>query len=284
VNLGTSSRGTPLLVNRALMECDLKIGVGCIFPHPAAGFSGGSKIIMPAACGAETIRCMHDYLRGAKQRGDSLDTEMRSEMEEVATKVGLNFVVNAVLNQRRQIAGLFVGNRNKAHRVGVQFAIEHFSVNPVPDADIVVADMYPFDLDLQFAYDRGFWPLLDAKKHVDRVVIAACTRGMGMHEFFPIAKPLWSRLSRRLQHFTLQDLSDPITKLKTIKSVLAQKRMPMMMLSQGIQAEELREVLPRARLYNEWDEIVRELEHRHRGHAVRVAVYRSAPLLLPVCD
>lgn len=65
IDLGKSPAGLPIWVNRTVMECNLKIGVGCIYPHPIAGFSGGAKIVLPAICGVETIRMMHDYLRGS---------------------------------------------------------------------------------------------------------------------------------------------------------------------------------------------------------------------------
>ena len=43
INLGTTSRGTPVWVNRAFYQCDLKIVIGNIEPHQFAGFSGGVK-------------------------------------------------------------------------------------------------------------------------------------------------------------------------------------------------------------------------------------------------
>src|SRR3712207_7755244 len=53
------------------MSCDLKLGVGCIYPHPIAGFSGGAKIILPAVCGADTTRMMHDYIQGRSEEHTS---------------------------------------------------------------------------------------------------------------------------------------------------------------------------------------------------------------------
>ena len=44
VPVGATSLGTPLEVNREVMSCDLKIGIGCILPHPQAGFGGGGKL------------------------------------------------------------------------------------------------------------------------------------------------------------------------------------------------------------------------------------------------
>ncbi|MDP2951861.1 MAG: lactate racemase domain-containing protein, partial [Chloroflexota bacterium] len=45
--LGQTSRGTPVSINSEVMSCDLKIAIGCIVPHPGAGFGGGAKLICP---------------------------------------------------------------------------------------------------------------------------------------------------------------------------------------------------------------------------------------------
>ncbi|HAN91042.1 MAG TPA: hypothetical protein DCQ33_03045, partial [Nitrospira sp.] len=93
VNCGRSPAGLPLHINRRVMESEVKIGVGCIYPHPVAGFSGGAKIILPAVCGVETTRMMHDYLRGSHERGGSIQTELRQDMVAVARRVGLDGIV-----------------------------------------------------------------------------------------------------------------------------------------------------------------------------------------------
>jgi nickel-dependent lactate racemase len=59
VNLGKTSRGTPVLVNREYTSCDLRVAVGSVFPHGSAGFGGGGKIILPGVSGYETV----DYQR-----------------------------------------------------------------------------------------------------------------------------------------------------------------------------------------------------------------------------
>jgi lactate racemase len=282
--LGKSSRGTPLYVNQAVMECDLKIGVGGIYPHPAAGFSGGPKIIMPASCGIETVRYMHDYLKGANQRGGSLENELRLEMEEVATKVGLDFIVNVVLNQKREIAGLFVGDKILAHRQGVEFATQLYSVTPLKDADIILADMYPFDVNLQFAYDRGFWPVMGVKNNISKVVVAACPMGLGCHDLYPLSKSLRTQLSRRVKNLKLKEFRYPISKIRSLKRIFMRKQLDLMMLSAGVTKEELRSVFPKAKLFNTWDELLVELKIRHRDLPVKVAVYKCGSLLIPNQD
>ena len=45
--IGTTSRGTPVEVNRRVAEADFRISTGFIEPHFFAGFSGGCKSIAP---------------------------------------------------------------------------------------------------------------------------------------------------------------------------------------------------------------------------------------------
>ncbi|MCK5572828.1 MAG: DUF2088 domain-containing protein, partial [Bacteroidetes bacterium] len=196
VYLGRSRAGIPIHVNPDVVECDLKVGVGCVYPHPAAGFSGGSKILLPAACGMETIRYMHDYIPGARERGDDAPTPLRSAMEEVADLLGLDCVVNAVLNQERRIAALYVGEKELAYRQGVGFVKKAYGVPRIPGANVVIADMYPFDTTLQFAHDRGLWPVLETDRNATGVVLADCPMGVGSHDLYPVETPLRTRLLR----------------------------------------------------------------------------------------
>lgn len=282
VDLGRSPAGLPIRINRMVMECDLKIGVGCIYPHPIAGFSGGAKIVLPAVCGVETTRMMHDYLRGSRERGGSIHTELRQDMIAVARKAGLDFIANVTLNHRREISGLFAGDLVEAHEAGVRAAQRMYTVPVVTRVDIVVADMYPFDTSWQFAQDRGLWPIECAGPTASRVVIAACPLGLGTHELFPVDSPLWSRVARRLQHFHLADLDRPFEKLRTVVKLLRQKQHQMMVLSPGLEAHDLKTMFPHAQRFGEWPALRAALVARHGEGPLSVAIYRCAPFLVPV--
>ena len=281
VDLGMSPGGLPIRINRTVMECDLKIGVGCIYPHPIAGFSGGAKIVLPAVCGVETTRMMHDYLRGSRTRGGSIHTELRQDMVAVARKAGLDFIANVTLNHRREISGLFAGDVVKAHEEGVRAAQRMYAVPVVSEADIVVADMYPFDTSWQFAQDRGMWPVECAGSQASRVVIAACPLGLGTHELFPVDSPLWSRVARRLKHFRLADLDRPFEKLGTIMKLLRQKQHHLMVLSPGLEGKDLHTMFPHAQRFGAWPALRAALVARHGEGPLTVAVYRCAPFLIP---
>jgi lactate racemase len=285
VNLGFSPAGLPLFVNRTLMTCDLKIGVGCIYPHPIAGFSGGAKIILPAVCGTDTTRMMHDYLRGARERGGSVQTELRRDMAAVARQVGLDFIANVVLNHERRICGLFAGDPVSAHEEGIKTARVMYQASEIPEADVVIADMYPFDTSWQFAHDRGLWPFDNVGKNVTRVVIAACPLGLGSHELFPVESRFWTRVARRLRHFRLADLRYPGDKVRTMMKLIREKQQPFLVLSPGLKQDEVKRVFPHARVFAEWNTLRELLLARHGAGPVTVAVYQCAPFLLsPLSD
>jgi nickel-dependent lactate racemase len=281
VDFGRSAQGTPIRINRAVTEYDLRIGIGSVYPHPAAGFSGGCKILVPGACGEETVRALHRNFRAARTRGGSLECEFRRELEEISRNIGLDWVINVVLNQRRDIAAVFAGDPVVAHRRAVERAKELCTVDPLRDADVVVSDFYPFDANLQFARDRGMWPLFTVGRKASRVVLAACPGGVGTHELFPVSEGLLRKVSRRLKTVRPSDITELAIKLGRFRSMLRERGFQVLVLSPHLKPEEVRTVFPRGRHFMKWEHLIEALMGRHPRGNVRVAVYRCAPLLLP---
>jgi nickel-dependent lactate racemase len=281
VDLGRSARGTPIHISRSVTEYDLRIGIGSVYPHPAAGFSGGCKILVPGACGEETARALHRNFRAARTRGGSLECEFRRELEEISRNVGLDWVINVVLNQRRDIAAVFAGDPVAAHRRAVERAKELYTVDPLRDADVVVSDFYPFDSNLQFAHDRGMWPLFTVGRKASRVVLAACPGGVGTHELFPVSEGLLRKVYRRLKTVRLSDFMELATKLGRFRFMLRERGFQVLVLSPHLKPEEVRTVFPRGRYFMKWEHLIEALMRLHPRGNVRVAVYRCAPLLLP---
>lgn len=141
--LGMSSQGTPVSVNSEFMSCDLKIGIGSILPHPF-GFGGGSKIILPGIASMETIVSNH-YRLGLSPTisiGKYEDNIVKQDIEEAARMVELDVKVDAILNLKREITALFVGDPIEEFAEGVKLAKEHYATDMVTAVDIVVANCY----------------------------------------------------------------------------------------------------------------------------------------------
>jgi len=279
--LGKSANGTPIYLNSIVAGSDLRIGVGCIYPHPAAGFSGGAKILVPGAAGYETIRILHDNFQGSDQRGGSIDCPFRSEIEAIAAQIGLDFVVNLAINQLRQVCRVFSGDMNLAFLQGVQFVRDHYHVRAAEPADIVITDVYPFDGDVQFAYDRGLWPIESAPRHASRVILAACPRGLGSHDLFPAQKSFRTRLLRRLRYFRLSDLKTIGRRIGYARNMLARRSQEVLFVSASLAPADFVKAFPSGQLYKTWADAREELIKRHPTPGVKVVVYRCAPLMLP---
>ena len=81
VSVGATRLGTAVAVNREVMSCDLKIGIGCILPHPQAGFGGGGKLILPGIAHIDTVDRFHHSIEGRAPETIGLGTGTRIRCE-----------------------------------------------------------------------------------------------------------------------------------------------------------------------------------------------------------
>ncbi len=68
VNIGTTRKGTPLLMTKEAWEADHIIIFGGILHHNLAGFGGGRKYILPGIAGETSIRHNHSLAMGRDGR------------------------------------------------------------------------------------------------------------------------------------------------------------------------------------------------------------------------
>lgn len=186
VRLGETSRGTPVDVNGHYAEAEVRIGIGQISPHSGPGWSGGAKVVMPGVAGIETIITNHKpgRLKGGLVAIDG--NERRADIEEVARLAGLDAIVNVVVNSRRGIAGLFIGDVVAAHREGVRRAWEVMST-PLPSepVDIGVFNQYPKDTEFMHLghalHVVNSAPRPIVKRGGTMVILSASSDGFGFH-------------------------------------------------------------------------------------------------------
>ncbi len=153
VQFGVTADGTPALLNRHLVEADVRIITGFIEPHFFAGFSGGPKGIMPGVAGLRTVMSNH----GARPISDpsatfgiTVGNPIWEEMRDIALRPGPSFLLNVSLNEQRQLTGVFAGDLLKAHQAGCAF-VKSSAMQPVSEPyDIVITTNsgYPLDLNL----------------------------------------------------------------------------------------------------------------------------------------
>ena len=153
IQVGITCDGTPALLNRLLVEADVRIITGFIEPHFFAGFSGGPKGIMPGVAHLQTVMSNHGFRNLSDLNAAFGITEgnpVWEEMRDIALRAGPSFLLNVALNDERKIIGVFAGDLMAAHKTGIEF-VRQSAMQPVAEPlDVVVTTNsgYPLDMNL----------------------------------------------------------------------------------------------------------------------------------------
>ncbi|OPZ31538.1 MAG: hypothetical protein BWZ02_00138 [Lentisphaerae bacterium ADurb.BinA184] len=147
VPLGRTSRGTPVAVNRLLVETPAVVTIGGVVFHYFAGFTGGRKSIVPGAAAAATIAANHSLtiaadagtFHPAVQLGRLAGNPVAEDLEEAAAFVPVRGSVQTVLDGTGRLAGVFTGSLAETHRQACNLARRLFACTLAAKADVVVA-------------------------------------------------------------------------------------------------------------------------------------------------
>ncbi len=153
-DLGTTSRGTRVLINKLLLDADLIVCLGAVEPHLLLGFGGGLKMIVPGCAGVETIARNHlqgvdpDLFNYAGVNGE--ESPMRLDLEEAARMLRREvFIVNAAMNEEAFPTRFFCGDPVLAHREGEAYVGSVASLDIHVMSDVVLTNSFPMDADLR---------------------------------------------------------------------------------------------------------------------------------------
>ncbi len=182
--VGTSSFGHPIDIYRGIVEADFVVCTGNIEYHYFAGYSGGPKAILPGCASHDTIQNNHAMMVSPKAESGRLDSPIREEIDELPSLMKVGFLLDVVLNSKKEIVAVVAGDPIKAHRKGVEFVDRMYSIR-IPQADIVIvsAGGYPKDINMYQAQKA-----MDNVKHVVKqggtmIMLAECDECLGNDVF-----------------------------------------------------------------------------------------------------
>ena len=187
----TPTQGIPAEINNVVAAADLRISTAAIEPHLFAGYSGGVKSLAVGVAGVRTIAATHnvDVLGHPRSRLGVIEGNIfRNFLEEATAMIGLDFIVNLVMNEAKEILKVVAGEPVKAHAAGVEFARRVYERKVDQQADIVIAAPgYPKDRDLYQATRAVntsiFGPCPLVKPGGVLIIPAPCQDGIG-HESY----------------------------------------------------------------------------------------------------
>ncbi len=185
-DLGPLPSGIPLKINRLITDADFVITLGVVMPHYFAGYSGGRKSILPGVAGHETIERNHArMLEVLDHLPDIHDNPISHEMIWAARKVGVDFILNAVVTDEQQIVHLAAGDLEQAWYEATEISGRLYEVPFQREADLCIASAsgYPRDVNMYQSQKA-----LDHASHITReggsiLLLAECPKGFGEHVF-----------------------------------------------------------------------------------------------------
>ena len=282
VNIGTTSRGTPVDINTRAVEADFRLSTGFIEPHFFAGFSGGRKSVAPGIFSVRSAYKNHGYkmVEHPRARAGILQgNPIHEDLVEQAKMANLNFIVNVLLNKKRQITHVVAGDPVEAHERGckIERDVAGVKVNHKVDIAITTNSGAPLDLDF-YQTCKG----IDTASQITRdggiiIIASSCCAGVGPEEF-------------RALHASVSSPKEVLQKIRRLEPI-------------GVQWEN--QILARAQLKNDIylvsgleDSVVKDmmitpirtieegLEKAFKvlGNDAEVAVIPEGPLVLPLLE
>jgi nickel-dependent lactate racemase len=188
VDLGHTTDGLPIRLDRRFAGADLKIVTGLVEPHFMAGFSGGRKVIMPGIAHQDAIRRFHTarYLENPKATNCVLQgNPLHEAQQEIVRKLSMVTAVNTVIDEQRRIALINYGEIEKSHTEAVKFLRPFVEIGvPQKFATVVTsAGGYPLD-STYYQTVKGMVSAMDIlRPGGNLVIVSECSGGMGSKEY-----------------------------------------------------------------------------------------------------
>ena len=185
-HVGTTSRGNAVYFNKRVVEADHIICTGSITYHFFSGFGGGRKAMLPGVSAYETIRRNHALmLEPGAGLGRLAGNPVYEDQVEGAEMRRPSFLLNVVLNEKKEFLKIFAGDYIQAHLEACKFVEAIYGTAISQPADLVIASCggYPKDINvyqLQKTMDNAW---LAVREGGAVIILGECAEGVGSDQY-----------------------------------------------------------------------------------------------------
>ena len=187
MEVGKTSKGVKVLLNRNFVEADLRIVFSDISLHRYLGYRGGCSAILPGIAGADTIRHNHAMLVNPNTRpGVLTGNPLYEGIEEASRLAKVDFGLCIMTNPKGNLVTVRAGDLSEAfHTIAREYG-EICRVTFSRKSDIVIASAggSPYDVDLYHACEALESPLRVVKDGGAVILVAECPKGHGNNVFY----------------------------------------------------------------------------------------------------
>ncbi|MDL2248367.1 nickel-dependent lactate racemase [Tyzzerella sp. OttesenSCG-928-J15] len=182
IHMGMTKAGTPVDITKVVAHATKRICIGNIEYHYFAGYSGGAKAIMPGCSTKAAIQTNHGKMTEKNARAAVVNgNPVRDDLEEAINYCPIDFIVNVILDENKNIVDAVCGHFIKAHREGCKLLDKLYAVEIEATADIVIVSQggYPKDINL-YQLQKALDNAKNAVKQGGTIIlVGACNEGFG---------------------------------------------------------------------------------------------------------
>ena len=189
IDLGFTSRNTPVRLDRRFVEADLGIATGLVEPHFMAGYSGGRKVVAPGIAHADTIRTLHSarFMEDPACAQCNLeDNPLHAEQLEIIGMLkrynGRSLLaLNTVIDDERELSFVNFGEIVASHLESVAFADQYCTVSTPKRYSTVVTSAagYPLDQTYYQTVKGMVNPMGILAQDANLIIASECAEGLG---------------------------------------------------------------------------------------------------------
>ena len=191
VDLGTTSNGTEVAVNREFYESEYKVALGEVLIDYHSGLRGVQSTILPAFTGFKTLEQNRRLaFKETATPGIIQENTSHSDSMEAAELVGLNLAVNLVSDARYDLVSAHSGNLKDSWAQAIANFTDSYRMQAESNADVIIvsAGGSKYDFDLY----NAIWALGSirdvAHKNTAIILIAECRDGLGVNGLSSLAR------------------------------------------------------------------------------------------------
>lgn len=188
---GETSFGTPVYFHNRVAEADHIVATGSVLPHYLAGYGGGRKAMLPGVAYYETIRRNHSMIFDPNSRMGKLHgNPVYDDQIEAVEMCRPTFLINMVLNEKKETLKVFAGDYIEAHIEACKFVDEVYVTEIDRKADLVIASCggYPKDIDVYQLHKT----MINARSAVKDggvfIIVGECRDGSGSKTYEKIMR------------------------------------------------------------------------------------------------
>jgi lactate racemase len=188
VDLGKTSSGIPIAIDRRFVNADVKIATGLVEPHFMAGYSGGRKVVAPGVASQDTILRFHTsrILEHCKAANCVIEgNPLHNEQVEIVRALGGILSLNVAIDEERRIGFVSFGEIEASHLEAVAFMRRYAEIRIPRRFKTILTTSAGYPLDKTYYQTvKGMVGVIDVLEPGGDIIIASeCSEGMGSPEF-----------------------------------------------------------------------------------------------------